>query len=233
MTRLRGYANVFNEVSAPIGVSTEFRAKILPGAFKLLTWPIAMTVMHSSSVQIASTFDQSLKLWQDAVGLAFEAAIPETPLGSGLMSMVASGACGMSIGLEIKDSARVSGDDMPLHIVSRAEIDHITVCDIGAFKSARCWLNSMPVEQMQPDLAAVARRWRIGRAAHEQQQRCKRQPAARAAATPTVFAKSSVREEYESFFARHDLSNYSPAQWQNLLRVTELNSRARVRAGRR
>ena len=238
LDRVHGFANVFRETSLAILGEPEIRARILPGAFKLDASPITLNVMHAASVHIASTADASLRLWECDYGVAFEATIPATPLGAGLRSAIASGAtCAMSIGFQIMASERLSSiSGLPIYIVSKAALDHISICDSGAFPSARCWLDSMPVEQMQPDLAAVARRWRIGRAAHEQSKQCNlnRKPTTRAAATPAVFGKSSVRDENESFIARHDLSNYSPTQWKQLLRTTaELNSRERVRAGRR
>ncbi len=177
-------------------------------------------------VNSRSTFDKSLRVWQDSYGLAIEANGPKTPMGSGLMSMVAGGVCSMSIGLEILEAERAASiDDVPLYVISCAKIDHITVCDIGAFESARCWLDSMPVEQMQPDLAAVARRWRIGCAAHESKRWI---PAASSARSSSQSVRGCCCEWYlADAEARripepYNSANYLPAQWAELLRDTKL-----------
>jgi phage head maturation protease len=67
--QIRGYANVFNALSAPIG-DPPFRAILRPGAFQLLGM-ITATTMHGNR-QLATTWNRSLRLFQDRHGLAFE-----------------------------------------------------------------------------------------------------------------------------------------------------------------
>ena len=238
LDRVHGFANIFRETSQPIGPGPEIRARILPGAFNLDVSPITLNVMHADNVRFASTSDGSLHLWQCDFGLAFAAEIPATPLGAGLRSAIASGAtCAMSIGFQILASERLSFvNGPPVHIVSKAALNHISICDSGAFPSACCWLGSLPASDMPPDLQAIARRWRMGRAAHENMHKM---PTPSPTPSP---ARSSSRGSAanqqrptspQQWFQLFNIARHSPAQWAQLLRATELNSRERVRAGRR
>jgi HK97 family phage prohead protease len=172
--RVRGYANPFNELSTPIGSSSDalYRAITLPGAFKnCLHKTIYADVMHSGNVRVATTWNRSLRIWQDTHGLAFELDVPTTPLGLGLRAMITSGADGCSVGYSILASTTTTEhlDGFPRHVVSHAEIDHLTIIDAGAWAGARCWLASAPPEGMTPDIAAAARRWHLGKIAHAKQ----------------------------------------------------------------
>jgi phage head maturation protease len=161
--QIRGYANVFNVLSAPIGCDEPFRAIVRPGAFRLLG-VIAASVMHGQR-HVATTWDRSLRIWQDCFGLAVA-----TPNGAGLFSTVAA-INSTSIGLTVLKSAiGYDGDGVPIHDVTRAEIDHVTICDCGAFAGACCWVSGTPVDRMHPDIAAASRRWHLGRIAHDQKQ---------------------------------------------------------------
>jgi HK97 family phage prohead protease len=169
--QIRGYANTFNTLSAPIGGDDEepFRAIIRPGAFQLLG-VISATVMHGQH-QIATTWNKSLRLWQDNHGLAIELDIPCTPDGAGLRNMVAGagGVNAMSIGLEILKSAIFHDEaGQPCHDISRVEIDHVTICDAGAFEDACCWVAGMPADRMSPRIRNASLRWRLGVIARDQ-----------------------------------------------------------------
>jgi phage head maturation protease len=170
LCQVRGYANVFNVLSAPIGDDDEpsFRAIVRPGAYGGLVNVIPCTVLHGG-VQIATTWDRSLRLWTNSHGVAFEADITCTPDGRGTLAMVASGFCAMSIGLTIKKSTIFHDETgQPCHDVSRAEIDHISVVEAAAFPGACCWLSDMPADRMSPRIRNASLRWRLGKIAHEE-----------------------------------------------------------------
>jgi uncharacterized protein len=96
---IRGYANVFNEHSSPLDGDEPLIETIRPGAFQLLR-VVEANVDHSAVARIGTTWDRSLRLWQDHHGLAFELDIPSTLSGAGLRNMVAGGGLSpMSIGL--------------------------------------------------------------------------------------------------------------------------------------
>jgi phage head maturation protease len=169
MGKIRGYANVFNVLSAPIG-DPPVRAIVRPGAFMLLG-TINAACMRGSK-QIATTWDKSLRLWQDSYGLAFEWDIQRTPDGAGLRNMVEKGIHSMSIGLLIKASTAFrDGDGVPCDDVSRADIDHISVVDTGAFPGACCQIAGTPPERMMPEQAAANRHWYFGEIDRERAQR--------------------------------------------------------------
>jgi Caudovirus prohead serine protease len=125
--------------------------------------------MHGQR-QIATTWDRSLRLWQDGYGLACEIDVPATPSGAGLLSTVAA-INNMSIGLIIKKSTIFFDDDgQECHDVSVAEIDHVTICDSGAFAGTCCWRSDHPINRMHPDIAAASRRWQLGVIARDRKQ---------------------------------------------------------------
>ncbi len=167
LDQIRGYANVFNEWSAPFG--DDIRAIVKPGAYRLWHHPIVANVMHGAcGANIATTWDRSLRLWQDCYGLAIELDVPATSHGAGLLKMVADGVCGMSMGLEIIASTTEFVDGVACHTVTKADIDHVTICPTGAFPSACCWLASARSDRMSPAVAIAARQWNLGRIVRKQ-----------------------------------------------------------------
>jgi HK97 family phage prohead protease len=100
---VRGYASVFNEFSVPLDGDEPLRERIRPGAFMLLHHPVTANVAHCSA-PVATTWNKSLKVWQDGYGLAFELDVEATPEGRGTRALVASGNySAMSFGLiEVK-----------------------------------------------------------------------------------------------------------------------------------
>jgi HK97 family phage prohead protease len=100
LCQIRGYANVSNEFSAPLDGAEPLRERIRPGAFMLLHHPVRANIQHFSPASIATTWDRSLRLWQDSHGLACEMDIPATPEGRGTRALVTSGNYNaMSFGL--------------------------------------------------------------------------------------------------------------------------------------
>jgi phage head maturation protease len=131
---IRGFAAVFGEWSVPLAGTEPLRERIMPGAFKLLCFPVAASVSHVSTVQVATTLDRSLRLWQCQHGLAFELDIPATQEGAGTRNMVASGFCAMSFGLTDVE-AEYSRDETGClcRLVSRCDADHISVVERAAY----------------------------------------------------------------------------------------------------
>jgi hypothetical protein len=51
----------------------------------------------------------------------------------------------MSIGLVDVEAVYSRDEEGTLRrLVTRADVDHITICDVGAYASACCWLSKMP-----------------------------------------------------------------------------------------
>jgi hypothetical protein len=56
-----------------------------------------------------------------------------------------SGISSMSIGLVDVEAVYSRDEEGTLRrLVTRADVDHITICDVGAYASACCWLSKMP-----------------------------------------------------------------------------------------
>lgn len=183
LATIRGYVTRFDVLSEPIG-DPPFRAIARPGAYHGLTKTIPCTVQHSH-VQIATTWDRTLRIWQDATGLAIEISLPASQEGRAVRDMVASDFCAMSIGFTIKESAIFYDEDgLPCHDVSRASIDHVSICDFGAFAGAVCWLADTRAARMQPHIRAAALLWNLGRRAYEGKQAAARTLVEKFLATP-------------------------------------------------
>jgi Caudovirus prohead serine protease len=163
----RGFAAVFGEFSVPLAGTEPLREKIHVNAFRLLHFPV--TVSHVSRVQIATTLDKSLRLWQCSHGLAFELDIPATPDGVGLRNMVASGFQSASFGLTGVEANYFRDENGTLcREVVRCDADHISVVERGAYSSSCCWIADTPVDRMSPKIAAASRHWFLGRIDRDQ-----------------------------------------------------------------
>jgi hypothetical protein len=122
---------------------------------------ISIKVLHEGSGRVGSTRDNSLALWGDRFGLAFELRVPVTPAGAGLRAMVASGFDGMPINLiEIEDANYWRDETGHLcREVTKGKIDHIAIVRAGAYRSARCWFADTPPDHMPPEIASARRHW--------------------------------------------------------------------------
>jgi HK97 family phage prohead protease len=162
LCRLNGYANVFNEFSGELDGAEPLRERIRPGAFRLLHFPVTANVAHCSA-PVATTWDRSLRLWQDSHGLAFELDVEATPVGAGLRDLVARGMNAMSFGLiNLRSNYFRDEDGVLCREITRCDLDHVSVVHAGAFPSACCWLSDMPVDRMSPRIKNAWRRWNLG-----------------------------------------------------------------------
>jgi len=180
--QIRGYANVFDEFSGELDGSAPLREKILPGAFKLLHFPVTANVAHYSA-PIASQWNRSLLLWMDSHGLAFELDIEATPEGRGTRALVASGNYNaMSFGLiEVKANYFRDEDGVLCREIRKCDADHISIVatDTGAYRSACCWLSDMPADRMSREIRAASISWHFGRIARDRKRAEDRALAAR------------------------------------------------------
>jgi uncharacterized protein len=121
--RLAGHAAVFN-VSADIG--GRFRETIIRGAFtKTLTTrtDIVALVDHDATRLLARTASGTLRLSEDAKGLAFEIDVPETQLGRDMLTMAARNDLGgMSIGFHATSESWPTPDTRELRAIDLVEI---------------------------------------------------------------------------------------------------------------
>ena len=121
--KLAGYAATFG-TPAPIGTFTEtiragaFRVSLLrPGA------DVLALVDHDPSKLLARTASGTLRLTEDARGLAFELDVPDTTLGADVLALAERGDLGgMSFGFRVTDEAWPAADRRELRAVDLVEI---------------------------------------------------------------------------------------------------------------
>jgi HK97 family phage prohead protease len=159
LDELRGYASVFNSLSGPINeAGSTFLERIERGAFCVAGAAIQATVQHGPQV-FASTTDGTLRVWQDRIGLAFRADIIADVHGAGLRDWIADGSAGCSIGLIALCHEWEHGGALPTRIVSKAAVDHISVCGDPAYPATAVWLASAPRASMTARVRMLARHW--------------------------------------------------------------------------
>jgi HK97 family phage prohead protease len=108
---ISGYAAVFNSPSEPL----PFTERIAPGAFQRSLKSrneIKLLWNHDSGEPMASLRGGSLRLWEDAKGLAYEATLANTTRGRDVAELIRSGVIdAMSFGFNvIKDTWDERGD---------------------------------------------------------------------------------------------------------------------------
>ena len=154
--KIVGYACLFD---TPITIAGQTEV-IAPGAFlPSLRYGanVRACIDHRRSATWASADDGTLRLWQDATGLAFTAMVPASLEGRGLARAVADGCIGSSFYFRpFKTEQTASG-----YIVQAATLTEISLTTSPAYPT-RAWL--VPFESMNymPDHALFLRRRWIG-----------------------------------------------------------------------
>src|SRR5574338_86079 len=87
---LRGYAAVFHSRSENLGGFVEV---VAPGAFaaSLKSRDVRALYHHDSAAILGRMRNNSLRLWEDRHGLAFELSLPPTQLGQDVAALVSRG----------------------------------------------------------------------------------------------------------------------------------------------
>jgi hypothetical protein len=122
--KLAGYAAVFNVRTDIMGMFTEV---IAPGAFQrslASTADVVGLVDHDPGKLLARTRSHTLRLREDARGLAFELDVPDTTLGRDVLALAERGDIGgASFGFRVpKGGDSWEGDDRTLRNVELVDI---------------------------------------------------------------------------------------------------------------
>lgn len=124
-----GYAAVFNSPSEPL----PFIETIRPGAFARSIASgrdIRLFANHDMSSLLGSTRAGTLRLHEDALGLAVRAALPNTSLGRDIAELVRRGdITGMSFGFKVPRGGDRWSDDRnrrELHVIDLYEVSIVT-----------------------------------------------------------------------------------------------------------
>jgi HK97 family phage prohead protease len=125
--RLAGHAAVFG-VTADIG--GKFRETIQPGAFTQTLAAgndILALLDHDPTRLLGRTSSRTLKLAEDARGLAFEIDVPKTQLGDDLLTMVTRGDIGgMSFAFRATAESWPAPDRRSLSAVDLVEVSVVS-----------------------------------------------------------------------------------------------------------
>lgn len=124
--RLVGYAAVFD---TPTTIAN-FRERVAPGAFAeslASGGDVLALVDHDPGRLLGRTRNRTLRLAEDARGLAFELDLPETTLGADILALASRGDIGgMSFGFNVREGGdRWNGVERTLTRVALREISII------------------------------------------------------------------------------------------------------------
>jgi phage head maturation protease len=194
--RIRGYANLHGVKQQPIAGSNR-PLVVRAGAFSLIALDCPLIFGHNENTRYASTRNDTLRVWEDATGLAFEADVPNSWAGASLANGIARGDYDrVSMLLKHYSTSVEVIDGEECDVLNRSRVGEISVITDGACPGTACWLDVAPIEDLPPHARALAPRWIAGKAAFQiaahRQRVAARAPAARMPA-PTPAANSGRR----------------------------------------
>jgi HK97 family phage major capsid protein len=152
--KLAGYAAVFGSLSSDLG---GYQERIAAGAFAdvLASEPdVVLVLNHDEDKVLARTKSGTLTLSEDERGLAFEASLPNGPLGQDVREAVRRGDIdGASFQFVVGSE---SWDDTgQLRTINRvAELYDVTVATRGAYPAAHVELRTNPTNQKETTVDA-------------------------------------------------------------------------------
>jgi phage head maturation protease len=166
---IRGYAIVFGARSQPIDDEAANGRPYIEtiehaAAVYWLRSHCHLNLAHQPRNAIGNTANETMRVWRDKTGVAFEVDLPRTNEGVGWRQMMASrhdwGASG-----SFKWFGRtVDGDgEERIERVTRCRLEHISITETPAYPATAAWLASMPGERMSPHIRASALRWNCGK----------------------------------------------------------------------
>ena len=137
-----GYAAVFGS-TADIGDS--FREIIAPGAFaSALSQDVRALIDHDSGRVIGRTTAGTLRLAQDATGLAVEIDLPDTSDGRDLATLIERGdVSGMSFGFIVTKQTWDETGDIPTRTIEAVDLREVSVVAFPAYDDTSIALRSL------------------------------------------------------------------------------------------
>lgn len=169
--RLVGYAAKWDAESHPIRRDTvhhrPFVEVLRPGCFDegLRSSPDVRALYdHQKGALLGRTTNGTLRLWTDAVGLAYDVLTPDTSVGADCRELVRRGDIdGCSLGMYVMEDEFVPRDGpTDLRIVREAVLFEVTpACVFPAYGSTTVALRSLDSPDVAPGRPAYdrARRW--------------------------------------------------------------------------
>lgn len=139
---IAGYAAVFNSVT---DIGGQFREQIAPGAFKSsIGADVRALFDHDPANVLGRTKAGTLRINEDARGLAVEIDLPDTQLGRDLQASMARGDIdGMSFGFRVTDQEWDEAGDTPLRTIRGVELFEVSVVTFPAYPATEVALRSL------------------------------------------------------------------------------------------
>jgi len=169
---LRGYALTYGQTAHIGGGALE---QFAPGAFtQMLERPRKIELRwdtHTDSApKLASTSRGSLSFFEDEYGLGFLAKLNmgDHANWSRLQSILQKTKPHSLVsvgGLVIKNSRRELLQLGMTEVITSATIDHITICNDGAYRGTAVWPTHLPLDDAPWKIQQLDARWTVGRAA--------------------------------------------------------------------
>ncbi len=182
---ISGYAAVFNRLSQPL---MNFREQIAPGAFRdgLASGDIRALWQHDTARVLGRTKNGTLKVWEDARGLAFELTPPDTQDGRDALALIARGDVDqMSFGFTVPQGGDEWAEDKggepirTLRAVNLIEVSPVTFpayldTSAGVLRNAPEWVqralhlqgdvsDTIAADQARARLEAIKRRLELAK----------------------------------------------------------------------
>jgi HK97 family phage prohead protease len=139
---LQGYAAVFNQRTEIMGL---FEERIAPGAFAAAIGrdDVRALFNHDPNYVLGRTSAGTLRLSEDARGLAYSIDPPDTQAGRDVSALIARGDVqGSSFSFEIEEESWDRSGALPLRTIMRAKLHDVGPVTFPAYEqttvSARC-----------------------------------------------------------------------------------------------
>lgn len=188
-TTVAGYAAVFNDMTE---IGNYFRETIAPGAFTetLKTADVRAYFDHNSGRVLGRKSAGTLRIHEDAKGLAVEIDLPDTSDGRDVQALIERGdVTGMSFGFIVTKQTWDDTGDIPSRTIDEVILREVSIVSEPAYEGTSIALRDLDsvrkeretvdktAEQRAADAAAAKRRIAEKRAKMEQQFRGIRQDA--------------------------------------------------------
>jgi hypothetical protein len=157
---IRGYACPYDSVAIVDGSVQE---TIAPGAIRLIAGHIRLLYGDHGGRPMAWTGDNSLKLWSDRTGVAFQASLGPERHARSMYDAICRGAfdgCSVLMRIERADEQIVDG---VLHRrVLRASIDHVAIGNGVCYRETACWPAGAALDELPPRVWPFVLAWDRG-----------------------------------------------------------------------
>ena len=143
----KGYAALFN---SPMEMGDWFSEVVAPGAFTetLKTADVRALIDHNSGRVIGRSSAGTLRLSEDAKGLAVEIDLPDTTDGRDLATLLERGdISGMSFGFCVTKETWDETGDVPVRTIQACELYEVSAVAFPAYEDTEIALRSLEDER--------------------------------------------------------------------------------------